>query len=60
MEIQKSYLPPEELCLPRSEMRVRYRPARTIGGDFYASIPLPGDRLLAASATSAAKASRRR
>jgi sigma-B regulation protein RsbU (phosphoserine phosphatase) len=48
MEIQKSYLPPEELCLPRSEMRVRYRPARTIGGDFYASIPLPGDRLLAA------------
>jgi len=48
MEIQKSYLPPEELCLPRSEMRVRYRPARTIGGDFYASISLPGDRLLAA------------
>ncbi len=48
MEIQKSYLPPEELCLPRSEMRVRYRAARTIGGDFYASISLPGDRLLAA------------
>jgi len=48
MEIQKSYLPPEELCLPRSEMRVRYRPARTIGGDFYASIALPRDRLLAA------------
>jgi len=48
MEIQKSYLPPEELCLPRSEMRVRYRPARTIGGDFYASIPLSEDRLLAA------------
>lgn len=48
MEIQKSYLPPEELCLPRSEMRVRYRPARTIGGDFYASIPLTEDRLLAA------------
>ena len=48
MEIQKSYLPPEELCLPRSEMRVRYRAARTIGGDFYASIALPGDRLLAA------------
>jgi sigma-B regulation protein RsbU (phosphoserine phosphatase) len=48
MEIQKSYLPPEELCLPRSEMRVRYRPARTIGGDFYACIALPGDRLLAA------------
>lgn len=47
-EIQKSYLPSEELCLPRSEMQVRYRPARTIGGDFYASIPLPGDRLLAA------------
>jgi sigma-B regulation protein RsbU (phosphoserine phosphatase) len=48
MEIQKSYLPPEELCLPRSEMRVRYRPARTIGGDFYSSIALPDDRLLAA------------
>jgi sigma-B regulation protein RsbU (phosphoserine phosphatase) len=48
MEIQKSYLPPEELSLPRSEMRVRYRPARTIGGDFYASIALPDDRLLAA------------
>ena len=48
MEIQKSYLPPEELCLPRSEMRVRYRPARTIGGDFYASIALSEDRLLVA------------
>jgi sigma-B regulation protein RsbU (phosphoserine phosphatase) len=48
MEIQKSYLPPEELCLSRSEMRVRYRPARTIGGDFYACIALPDDRLLAA------------
>jgi sigma-B regulation protein RsbU (phosphoserine phosphatase) len=47
-EIQKSYLPPEELSLPRAEMRVRYRPARTIGGDFYASIPLSNDRLLAA------------
>ena len=47
-EIQKSYLPPEELALPRAEMRVRYRPARTIGGDFYASIPLSNDRLLAA------------
>jgi len=48
MEIQKSYLPPEELILPRAEMRVRYRPARTIGGDFYVSIALPDDRLLAA------------
>ena len=48
MEIQKSFLPPDELCLPRTEMRVRYRPARTIGGDFYASIQLPDDRLLAA------------
>ena len=48
MEIQKSYLPPEELTFARSEMRVRYRPARTIGGDFYAAISLPGDRLLAA------------
>jgi sigma-B regulation protein RsbU (phosphoserine phosphatase) len=48
MEIQKSYLPPEELRLPRSEMRVRYRPARVIGGDFYASIALPDDRLLVA------------
>jgi sigma-B regulation protein RsbU (phosphoserine phosphatase) len=48
MEIQKSYLPPDELSLPRSEMRVRYRPARTIGGDFYASLSLSDDRLLAA------------
>jgi phosphoserine phosphatase RsbU/P len=48
MEIQKSYLPPEELVLPRSEMRVRYRAARTIGGDFYTSLPLADDRLLAA------------
>jgi phosphoserine phosphatase RsbU/P len=48
LEIQKSYLPPEELTLPRAEMHVRYRPARTIGGDFYASLSLPGDRLLAA------------
>jgi len=48
MEIQKSYLPPEELELSHSEMRVRYRPARTIGGDFYSSVPLSGDRLLAA------------
>jgi sigma-B regulation protein RsbU (phosphoserine phosphatase) len=48
MEIQKSYLPPEELSLPRSEMRVRYRPARTIGGDFYFFIALSGDRLLVA------------
>ncbi len=48
MEIQKSYLPPEELVLDRAELRVRYRAARVIGGDFYASIPLSGDRLLAA------------
>jgi len=48
MEIQKSYLPPEELVLDRTEMRVRYRAARVIGGDFYASIPLSGDRLVAA------------
>jgi sigma-B regulation protein RsbU (phosphoserine phosphatase) len=48
MEIQKSYLPPQEISLARSEMRVRYRAARSIGGDFYAAIPLSGDRLLAA------------
>jgi sigma-B regulation protein RsbU (phosphoserine phosphatase) len=48
MEIQKSYLPPEELRLSRSELRVRYRPARTIGGDFYASIELPHNRMLVA------------
>jgi len=47
-DIQKSYLPPEEICFPKTEMHVRYQPARTIGGDFYACIPLPGDRLLAA------------
>jgi sigma-B regulation protein RsbU (phosphoserine phosphatase) len=48
MEIQKSYLPPEELILARAEMRVRYQPARTIGGDFYVSLSLPHDRLLVA------------
>jgi len=48
MEIQKSYLPPEEVIFPRAEMRVRYQPARTIGGDFYVSLALPNDRLLAA------------
>jgi sigma-B regulation protein RsbU (phosphoserine phosphatase) len=48
LEIQKSFLPPEELVLPRSEMRVHYRAARTIGGDFYSSIVLPNDRLLVA------------
>ncbi len=48
MEIQKSYLPPEEQVLPRAEMRVRYRPARTIGGDFYVSLILPNDRFLVA------------
>jgi sigma-B regulation protein RsbU (phosphoserine phosphatase) len=48
VEIQKSYLPPEELILPRSELRVKYLPARTIGGDFYISLVLPNDRLLVA------------
>jgi sigma-B regulation protein RsbU (phosphoserine phosphatase) len=48
MEIQKSYLPPEELILPRAELRVRYQPARTIGGDFYVSLALPNDRFLVA------------
>ncbi len=48
MEIQKSYLPPEELILARSEIRVRYQPARTIGGDFYLTLELPNDRVLLA------------
>ena len=48
MEIQKAYLPPEELRNSRSHLRVRYRPARTIGGDFYASFELPGERMLVA------------
>ena len=48
MEIQKSYLPPDDVILPRAEMRVRYQPARTIGGDFYVSLTLPNDRLLVA------------
>jgi sigma-B regulation protein RsbU (phosphoserine phosphatase) len=48
MEIQKSYLPPEELILPRTEIRVRYQPARTLGGDFYLSLNLPNDRVLVA------------
>ena len=48
VEIQKAYLPPEELRTSRSHLRVRYRPARTIGGDFYASFELPADRVLVA------------
>jgi sigma-B regulation protein RsbU (phosphoserine phosphatase) len=48
VEIQRSYLPPETIRLPRAELRVRYRPARTIGGDFYASLALPDDRILVA------------
>jgi sigma-B regulation protein RsbU (phosphoserine phosphatase) len=48
LEIQRSYLPPGELILPRSEMRVHYQPARTLGGDFYLSLSLPNDRLLVA------------
>jgi sigma-B regulation protein RsbU (phosphoserine phosphatase) len=48
MEIQKSYLPPEEMILPGAEIRVRYQPARTLGGDFYLSLALPNDRVLVA------------
>lgn len=47
-EIQKSFLPPEKVILPRAELHVRYQPARTIGGDFYAAIPLENDRFLVA------------
>lgn len=46
-EIQRAFLPPTELITPRAELRVRYQPARTIGGDFYSAVQLPGDRLLA-------------
>jgi sigma-B regulation protein RsbU (phosphoserine phosphatase) len=48
LEIQKSYLPPEELLLPSSEIRVRYQPARTLGGDFYFTLSLPNERVLVA------------
>ncbi|PAW79858.1 MAG: hypothetical protein B9S32_00590 [Verrucomicrobia bacterium Tous-C9LFEB] len=47
-EIQRAFLPPPELLTSRAEMLVHYQPARTIGGDFYAVVQLPGDRLLAA------------
>jgi sigma-B regulation protein RsbU (phosphoserine phosphatase) len=47
-EIQKSFMPPEQYITRHSELRVRYQPARTIGGDFYAAIPGPDDSLLVA------------
>jgi sigma-B regulation protein RsbU (phosphoserine phosphatase) len=48
-EIQTAFLPPKELSFPFAEVHVKYQPARTIGGDFYTSISLPGDRVLVAA-----------
>lgn len=48
LEIQRAFLPPPELLTEHNDLRVRYQPARTIGGDFYSAVQLPGDRLLAA------------
>lgn len=46
-EIQKAFLPPAETYTKHAQLLVRYQPARTIGGDFYSVVQLPGDRLLA-------------
>jgi phosphoserine phosphatase RsbU/P len=46
-EIQRAFLPPPDIRTNRAELHVRYQPARTIGGDFYSSVQLPGERLLA-------------
>ncbi|MEM1058775.1 MAG: SpoIIE family protein phosphatase [Verrucomicrobiota bacterium] len=48
-EIQQSFLPPSSVMTDHAEVRVQYQPARTVGGDFYASVELPGDRLLVAA-----------
>ncbi len=48
-EIQQSFLPPTSVMTTYSEVRVQYQPAQTVGGDFYASVELPGDRILVAA-----------
>ncbi|HSI83625.1 MAG: SpoIIE family protein phosphatase [Candidatus Methylacidiphilales bacterium] len=48
-EIQTSFLPPEVVLTPRAEIRVKYKPARVIGGDFYSALPMPGNRILMAT-----------
>lgn len=48
VEIQRSFLPPEDTDLLKAEFLVRYRPARSLGGDFYAVFPLEQERLLVA------------
>ncbi len=45
-EIQKSFLPPQSTTLPRAELHVHYQAARTLGGDFYAVIPLANHAVL--------------
>lgn len=48
-EIQQSFLPPTSVMTKYAEVRVQYQPAQTVGGDFYASVELPGDRTLVAA-----------
>jgi len=48
-EIQQSFLPPSSVLSDYAEVRVQYQPAQTVGGDFYASVELPGDRMLVAA-----------
>lgn len=48
-EIQQSFLPPTSVMTTYAEVRVQYQPAQTVGGDFYASVELPGDRILVAA-----------
>ncbi|MFM8322720.1 MAG: GAF domain-containing protein [Chloroflexota bacterium] len=44
-EIQNAFLPQEVPDLPGWDLRVRWRTAREVGGDFYDFFELPGSRL---------------
>jgi serine phosphatase RsbU (regulator of sigma subunit) len=44
--IQQQFLPKAPPELPGWEISACYRPARTVGGDFYDFIPLPGDLIM--------------
>lgn len=48
-EIQTSFLPPRVVTAPLAEIRVKYQPARVIGGDFYSALSMPGNRILMAT-----------
>lgn len=48
-EIQTSFLPPTFVTTEHAQVLVKYMPARTVGGDFYASVNLPGERMLVAA-----------